>query len=165
MKQLKNLFIVAILFIGLQGANAQAKSAHVDVREIMSKMPAMIDAQKQLETLGKTYDTEFNSMVAEYRAKLEKYEAEANDKSAKENEARGMELQDMEKRIGEYKQTAEKELDKKREDLLAPIMDRAKKAIEKVGKAKGFQYVFDSSTLLLSDGPDLTADVKKELGF
>jgi outer membrane protein len=165
MKQLKNLFIVAILFLGFQGANAQAKSAHVDVREIMSKMPAMVDAQKQLETLGKTYDTDFNSMVAEYRSKLQKYEEEANDKSAKENEARGLELQDMEKRIGDYRQTAERELEKKREDLLAPIMDKAKKAIEKVGKAKGYQYVFDGSTLLLSDGPDLTADVKKELGF
>lgn len=165
MKQLKNLFIASILFFGLQEVNAQAKSAHVDVREIMSKMPAMIEAQKQLETIGKTYDTEFDSMVAEYRNKLEQYDREAPDKSAKENEARGIEIQDMERRIQDYRQTAQKELEKKREDLLAPIMDRAKKAIETVGKAKGFQYVFDGSTLLLSDGPDLTADVKKELGF
>jgi outer membrane protein len=77
MKQLQKLFIASILFFGVQQANAQAKTAHVDVREIMSKMPQMVEAQKQLETLGKTYDTEFDSMVAEYRSKLEKYEAEA----------------------------------------------------------------------------------------
>lgn len=165
MKQLQKLFIASILFFGVQQASAQAKTAHVDVREIMSKMPQMVEAQKQLETLGKTYDTEFDSMVAEYRSKLEKYEAEAQDKSAKENEARAIELQDMEKRIQDYRQTAQKELEKKREDLLSPIMEKAKLAIEKVGKAKGYQYVFDGSTLLLSDGPDLTADVKKELGF
>jgi outer membrane protein len=28
---------------------AQTKTAHVDVSEIMAKMPAMLDAQKQLE--------------------------------------------------------------------------------------------------------------------
>jgi outer membrane protein len=44
-------------------------------------------------------------------------------------------------------------------------MDRAKAAIEKVGKAKGYQYIVDASGLLLADGPDLTGDVKKELGF
>ena len=37
--------------------------------------------------------------------------------------------------------------------------------IQKVGKAKGFQYILNSESLLLADGPNLTADVKKELGF
>ena len=40
-----------------------------------------------------------------------------------------------------------------------------KAAIQKVGKAKGFQYILNSESLLLADGPNLTADVKKELGF
>jgi hypothetical protein len=48
--------------------NAQAKTAHVDVSEIMAKMPA--DAQKQLEKLSGTYDTDYKKMVEEYQAKL-----------------------------------------------------------------------------------------------
>ena len=43
-----------------------------------------------------------------------------------------------------------------------------KQSLDKVAKAKGYQYVLDSSTgsgVLLADGPDLLADVKKELGF
>jgi outer membrane protein len=39
-----------------QTISAQAKTAHVDVSEIMAKMPAMLDAQKQLEKLSGTYD-------------------------------------------------------------------------------------------------------------
>ena len=50
MKKLKTLLIVAALFLGVnQIASAQAKIAHVDVNEIMTKMPAVLDAQKQLE--------------------------------------------------------------------------------------------------------------------
>jgi len=50
MKQLKSLLIAALLFIGgSQAMNAQAKMAHVNVMEVMSKMPAMIEGQKQLE--------------------------------------------------------------------------------------------------------------------
>ena len=52
MKQLRPLLIAAVLFLGAsQIATAQSKTAHVNVSEIMAKMPAMLDAQKQLEKL------------------------------------------------------------------------------------------------------------------
>jgi hypothetical protein len=44
-------------------------------------------------------------------------------------------------------------------------MEKVKASIVKVGKAKGYQYVLNSEGLLLADGPNLTADVKKDLGF
>ena len=44
-------------------------------------------------------------------------------------------------------------------------IEASKAAIQKVGKAKGYQYVINAADLLLADGPDLTADVKKDLGF
>ena len=57
MKQIKTLLIAAILILGAnQTISAQTKTAHVDVNEIMAKMPAMLDAQKQLEKLSTTYD-------------------------------------------------------------------------------------------------------------
>ena len=41
MKQIKTLLIAAILVLGAsQTINAQAKTAHVDVSDIMTKMPA-----------------------------------------------------------------------------------------------------------------------------
>jgi outer membrane protein len=45
MKQIKTLLIAAIFILVLKQLNAQAKTAHVDVSEIMAKMPAMLDAQ------------------------------------------------------------------------------------------------------------------------
>ena len=52
MKRLKSLLLATALCLGTSySINAQAKTAHVDVNEIISKMPAMIDAQKQLEKL------------------------------------------------------------------------------------------------------------------
>jgi outer membrane protein len=45
MRQIKTLFIAAIYFRTNQTINAQAKTAHVDVSEIMTKIPAMLDAQ------------------------------------------------------------------------------------------------------------------------
>ncbi|MFV7234447.1 MULTISPECIES: OmpH family outer membrane protein [Flavobacterium] len=166
MKQIKTLLIAGILFFGAnQTINAQAKTAHVDVSEIMSKMPAMLDAQKQLEKLSGTYDADYKKMVEEYQAKLKKYEAESATVTEAVNGERSKEVQDMQKRIVDFRDNAQKELQQKESDIVKPLMEKVRTSIQKVGKAKGFQYVLDGSTLLLADGPNLTADVKKDLGF
>ena len=166
MKQIKTLLIAAIFILGAsQTTNAQAKTAHVDVSEIMSKMPAMLDAQKQLEKLSATYDADYKKMVDEYQTKLKKYEAESATVTDAINGERSKEVQDMQKRIVDFRDNAQKELQQKESDIVKPLMEKVKASIQKVGKAKGFQYVLDGSTLLLADGPNLTADVKKDLGF
>lgn len=166
MKQLKTLLIAAVAFFGAsQAMNAQAKVAHVDVSELMQKMPAMLDAQKQLEKLSSTYDTEYKTMVDEFQAKVKKYEQESTTVTEPVNEERSKEVQDMQKRIVDYRDNAQKDLQKKEADLVKPIMDKIKASIQKVGKAKGFQYVLNAADLLVADGPNITADVKKDLGF
>lgn len=166
MKQFKTLAIAAFIFVvGGQTIQAQAKVAHVDVSELMAKMPAMLEAQKQLEKLSGTYDTEYKTMVDEYQTKLKKYEQEATTVTDAVNETRSKEVQDMQKRIVDYRDNAQKELQQKEADIVKPIMEKVKASIQKVGKAKGFQYVLNSEGLLLTDGPNLTADIKKDLGF
>ena len=166
MKQIKTLLIAAILILGAnQTITAQTKTAHVDVNEIMAKMPAMLDAQKQLEKLSTTYDADYKKMVEEYQAKLKKYEAEAATVTEAVNGERSKEVQDMQKRIVDFRDNAQKELQQKESDIVKPLMEKVRASIQKVGKAKGFQYVLDGSTLLLADGTNLTVDVKKDLGF
>ena len=165
MKQFKTFLIAAVALLGFQTINAQAKTAHVDVQDIMTKLPAVLDAQNQLKKLSDTYTAEYKTMVDEYQAKLKKYDTEAATVTDAVNQTRQQEVQDMAKRIGDYQDTAQKDLQKKETDLMKPLEDKVKASIQKVGKAKGFQYVINATDLLLADGPDLTADVKKDLGF
>ena len=166
MKQVKTLLIAAVLILGASNTmNAQAKVAHVDVSEIMSKMPAMLDAQNQLQKLSGTYDAEYKKMVDEYQTKIKKYETESTTATEAVNTERAKEVQDMQKRIVDYRDNAQKELQQKDNDIMKPIMEKVKASIQKVGKAKGYQYVLDGSSLILADGPNITADVKKDLGF
>jgi outer membrane protein len=163
---LKSLLIATVLFLGtIQTINAQAKTAHVDVNELISKMPAMLDAQKQLEKLSATYDADYKTMAEEYQNKIKKYDQEASTVTDVVNQTRQTEVQDLVKRITDYRENAQKELQKKESEMVKPLMDKVKAAIQKVGKAKGYQYVLNAADLLLTDGPDLTADIKKELGF
>jgi len=167
MKQIKTLVIALALFIGAQ-LTAQSKIAHIDVQELMTNMPEMKTAQTQLEKIKAQYDKEYKTMVQEYQTKLQKYEQEAPTAGEATNEVRSKEMQDMGGRIQQYQQSAAKELQQKEMDLLKPILEKAQNAIQKVAKAKGFEYVLDStngSGVLVANGTNLLAEVKKELGF
>ncbi|MES2812395.1 MAG: OmpH family outer membrane protein [Bacteroidota bacterium] len=163
MKQVKTLLIAVVMMLGTSAMNAQAKTAHIDVQELLSKMPEMTTAKAQLETLSKTFDGEYSKMVTEYQTKMKKYEGEAATAGDAENEKRAKEMQEMGQRIQQYRDNAQKQIQDKETEIVKPIMDKAKAAVVKVAKAKGFQYVLDASTLIVADGPNLLEDVKKEL--
>ncbi|KOS07447.1 hypothetical protein AM493_16390 [Flavobacterium akiainvivens] len=170
MKQLKSLLIAGLLFVGIQSASAQAKVAHINTQELMKAMPEMKTATAQLEKLDSAHNTELNKLYAEFQAKIKQYDEEAQSGKVTEavNNSRVQEVKDMQNRIRAYEENASKELMQKREEIFKPIQDKVMAAIQKVAKAKGYQYVLDASAgsgILVADGPDLLADVKKELGF
>lgn len=168
MKQIKTLVLAIMVFLGTQAVSAQSKVAHINVRELMTAMPAMKDAQAQIQKLQDQFDNEYKVMVEEYQAKLKKYEGEAPTAGDAINETRTKEMQDLGSRIQQFRETVQQNLQDKELELVKPIMEKAQAAIQKVSKAQGFQYVFDATQgggLLITDGPDLLADVKKELGI
>ncbi len=169
MKQFKTLLCVAILFMGATSfTTAQTKVAHINTSELIEAMPQMVSAKTELEKLSKTYEAEIQKMATEYQNKIKQYQAEVDTKTEDENRKRAEEVQTIEQSIRQYQATAQEDLQKKEGELMKPIFEKAKGAIQKVGKAQGFQYILDSTQgtgVLLADGKDLLADVKKELGF
>ena len=168
MKQFKTLIIAIVLFFGAQFASAQTKVGHIDVSALMTTMPAMKTAEAQLTKLREGYDSEYKKLVAEYQTKAAQYQKEAETAGDLLNQTRSQEMQDMGTRIQKYQDDASKSLQDKQIELQKPITEKALAAIQKVARAKGVQYVLDStlgSGVLLADGMDLLADVKKELGF
>lgn len=169
MKQIKTLLIATALFVG--GTNftqAQSKVAHINTTELVQEMPEMKTAQTELQKLAKTYETEIQGMTKELQDKAKQYDEEAPTQTQEANEKRVVEIQGMEQSIRQYQQQAQQDIAKKEADLLRPILEKAKTAIEKVSRAQGYDYVLDASQgggLIVSDGKDLKADVKKELGF
>ena len=168
MKHLR-LLLVAVLIMGATSiSTAQVKFAHINTQELVEAMPDMKAAQSQLEKLQKTYDTEIKAMAKELDNKIKQYGAEAETKTDEENRKRAEEVQNMQNNIAAYRQQALQDLQKKEVDIVQPILERAKNAIQKVARAQGIQYVMDSTSgtgLILADGTDLMADVKKELGI
>lgn len=168
MKQMKSVFIAVALMFGVsQFANAQ-KIAHINMQELIENHPEMETANKTLEDMAERYDKDYRDMYNEYNTKLQKYVAEEENVSQAVNEERGRELEGMQKSIQEFGVNARKTLEERELELKRPIGEKVTTAVQKVGRAKGYEFVLDSSVgsgVLLSDGPSLLDDVKKELGI
>lgn len=169
MKNLKTLFIaLALTFGATTFANAQTKVAHIASQELIESMPEYKTAMSQLEKLQNTYDAEIKSMLTEASNTMKRYQSEADTKTEEENAKRANELQMTERTIGEYRQNAMKDLQKKEMELLKPVYEKARLSVQKVARAKGYNYVLDSTTgtgVIMADGYDLMPDVKKDLGI
>lgn len=168
MKQLKTLLLAIILCTGaVSFTQAQSKIAHINTQELIQAMPAMKAAEAELKTLSETYQKDFEAMATEYQNTVQQYETEAPNKTQEENQKRGLELQEKQQRIQKFNADAQQDLGNKQKELIAPISEKAKAAILKVGKAQGFDYVLDSSlgVTILAEGKNLLGDVKKELGI
>lgn len=169
MKNVKKMAVALVLFVAAMGfVNAQSKVAHINVQQLLSEMPEMIAAQAELKKLQETYRADLESSMTEFRNKATQYQNESPSKTREENEKRALELQGYEKNIQDAEQAAVQEMQKKQQELFAPISEKAKAAIEKVAAAAGIEYVIDASpglSLIVAKGQDLLPAVKQELGF
>lgn len=168
MKSLKLLLLASVLFLGFNAVDAQTKIAHINTEALVAAMPETKQMEEDLKKIAQTYDTEYKSQMSAYQAKAQKYDQEAATQTDTENQKRGLELQDLQKKIQVYAQQAQQELAKKQKDLFEPIVTKAKNAIDAVAKEKGIQYVLDSTPgkgVIVMDGEDLMAAVKGKLGI
>jgi|JI61114C2RNA_FD_contig_61_1418721_length_768_multi_4_in_0_out_0_2 outer membrane protein len=155
-------------FSMILGANAQSKIAHINSSELMSVMPEM----KDFETKMKNYETELRNQLESMQKELqENYLQWTQDTVSSEvvMQIKKKKMEDLQATIQEFSQNAEQSMQKKKEELYLPIYNKAKNAINEVAKARGFDYVLDSSeglgVIVALSGNDLLNDVKKKLGI
>ena len=170
MRTFKTFFIAMVLSMGTMAlTQAQtSKTAHIASQELIEMMPAYKSAMTDLEQLQNTYKASIDDMMKEMQSLAEKYDAEAPTKTDEENQNRAMELQQSKSKVVEFQQNAYKQLQQKEQELMKPIFEQARASIQKVARAKGFDYVLDSTPgtgVILAEGYDLMPDVKKELGI
>ena len=166
MKHLKSLLFAAALFIGATSfVDAQSKIAHINTQSLIEAMPEFKVAQAEIDKLGKTYEATIQGSLKELDTKLKQYNAEAEGQSDDVNMSRMEEVEGMKQSLTQYRQEAQKKLEEQRINLLKPITEKAKAAIDKVAAAQSIEYVLEAASLIVAKGKDLMADVKAEMGI
>jgi outer membrane protein len=107
-------------------------------------------------------------MQTELENKFMDYQANATGMSEIIRTTKEAEINDLKERLDAFESKAAQDLQAKESELTAPIIERAKKAVQDVAKENSYTYIFNSSEgLLLYAEPmdDVTALVKSKLGI
>lgn len=172
MKKLSYLLAISLFVVCVfTNVNAQTKGkfAHIDSQALITAMPEKEAAQKKLQEEASALETELVAMQDEMQKKYKDYLAKKETLTDIVRQSKETELQDLQTRIQSFQTTAQEQLEKKEAELLQPIIDKAKKAIEDIAKEKGYIYVLDVSLGVIlyfsSESEDILPLVKKKLGI
>ena len=165
--KMKNIFIVLALFTSLSLSAEAQKFGHIDAQSLLLSLPERVDAQQTIEAAAKEYEGEMIRMQEELQTKYGEYQSKAATWPDAIRQQKEKELQALDQGLQEFGQTVQMDLARMEENLLTPMIERVQVAIQDVGKAHGFTYIFDSSmgATLYNGGEDVTDLVKTKLGL
>ena len=169
MKKAIKLTLAVVLLMGSTSLFAQ-KFGRINTQEIIMAMPETKTMQTNMEAYAKELQDNIETMNVEFNTKLQDYQKNYNTLNDMAKEMKEKDLSDLQARIREFQERAQQEYQKKQNELLAPIVEKAKNAIDKIAAAGGYMFVFATSTGSLAyfdeaTLTDLAPEVKKELGI
>ena len=156
--------IIALMLILPMAVSAQ-KFGHINTQELFAMMPEVNQVRLKMDTINNQYENQLASMNEEFQRKYQDYMAQEATMAEAIKQIRQQELQEMQQRIQLFYQTAEQDIQKKQQELLAPVHEKMTKAIKAVGDREGYTYIFDSAAMVHigADAIDVMPAVKREL--
>ncbi len=165
----KKILFTVLLALPLSIFAQDGKIAHVKYQELIEAMPEIDSVEKQIADLNTQWKGVLTKMQDEYAAKLKEYQEKQATMPEGIKQALVSEIQDIEQRVNNFQQQSYVDLQKKQQELVAPIIEKVKKAINEVGAEGNYSYIFDiSGNTILYNSPkavDVTNAVKKKLGI
>ncbi len=170
MKQIIKIFLVIIIAGAALQSSAQKaqKLGHINFAQLYELMPGQDSIRAEFTTFQEQLQSQFQAMQTEYENKLADYQANQATMSSIIKQTKEKEILDLQRRIQEFQQTAQEELQNKESELTAPVIEKARNAVKDVAKENGYTFIFNSTEGLLlysETADDIMALVKKKLGL
>lgn len=145
---MKNSLIKLTLFAGLLLCSSAAygqKFGYINSQELISLMPELDSIEIKLQKLSNDYSEQLELIQVEYNNKLNDYQKAMNTLSDGIRQMKEKELLELQKRFQESQNMAQQDMQKTEQDLMAPVIARARDAIQKVSMQNAFLIVFDQA--------------------
>ena len=141
------------------------KFGKVNTQTIMQALPDVAKANGELEALQKQKDNELKAMQEEFQRKADEYQKGASTMNATAKQQKETELQGLQQKIQQAFQDGQQELQKKSNELMQPIVAKVRAAIDAVGKAGNYTYIFEEGAAIYtgSNVVDVTKEVQSKI--
>jgi outer membrane protein len=170
MKKLFSLFLLlCVICIATESfSQTKTKFGHLDFAKLYGMMPELDSVRGLFDAYNKSIQDQFAAMQTELENKFMDYQANVNSMSEIIRTTKEAEINDLKERMDAFEAKATQDLQAKEAELTAPIIKKAREAVQEIAKENGYTYVFNSSEgLLLYAEPsdDIIGMVKNKLGI
>lgn len=168
---LKKIILAVALALPMFGASAQStlKIGLVDANAVVQAHPDTEAAQKKLADASKKYEDEYAKLGEEMKRMYDELSNMKEDELPAIRERKTREFQDYQVKVQTFEQNAQQDLQRMQQELMAPILQKIKEAVESVGKEGNYSLIqtYDPSLTLYYAAPvtDITPLVKTKLGL
>ena len=139
------LFVVLAVFAGSTTSAQNFKFGHINKSSLIQSMPEYDSAQAKLQRTSKELSNQLELMQVELNNKIEAYNKEAKNLTDVVKQVKEQELNDMQRRIQDSNTNFQQKLSDMNNSLIQPIVAKADKAIQDIGKEGSYIYIFDVS--------------------
>lgn len=160
--------LLAIAIILPMSAFAQ-KFGVVDLEAVFQAMPESTTMKTSLSEASKKYEEEYQRLGEELNKLIAEFQTLSQDPNTPQaiTERRLNDIQERKQKVDEFRATAEQNLNRLQEQLIAPIQQKISEAVKAVGADGQYTFIFPNDQgLLLYQGTtveDVTAAVKAKL--
>ena len=163
------LFLILVFALSFPiKAQSQQKIGYLDFNTLISQMPGIDSVKIKLQKYQQSLSDQMDAMGAEFENKYMDYQSKASGMSDLIKQTKEKELTDLQGRIDAFKAKAQQDLQAKQQELLQPIIDKAKEAVKEVAKENKYTFIINSieDIMLFADpGDDIMVLVKKKLNI
>ncbi|MBD5068570.1 MAG: OmpH family outer membrane protein [Alistipes sp.] len=167
MKKAIKLTLAAALLLSASSLSAQ-KLGRINSQEILLAMPESKEMETNMQAFVKDLQDNLETIAVEFNQKYLDFQKNVESYSDSVRQLKSKELQELQNRREEFEQIAQQDIQKKQQELMTPIIEKAKAAIDKVAKENGYLVVFETNSLASFDEAaltDIAPQVRKELGI
>lgn len=167
MKKLIKLTLAAALLLSASSLFAQ-KFGRINSQEILLAMPESKEMETNMQAFVKDLQDNLETITVEFNQKYLDFQKNFETYSDSVRQLKQKELQELQNRREEFEQIAQQDIQKKQQELMTPIIEKAKAAIDKVAKENGYLVIFETNSLASFDEAaltDLAPQVRAELGI
>lgn len=167
MKKAIKLTLAVALMLSASSLFAQ-KFGRINSQEILLAMPETKEMETNMQAYGKDLQDNLETITVEFNQKYLDFQKNFDTYSDAVKQLKQKELQELQNRREEFEQVAQQDYQKKQQELVTPIIEKAMAAIDKVTKENGYLVVFETGSLASYDEAaltDLAPQVRQELGI
>jgi outer membrane protein len=160
---MKKLFLMLMLMAPV--ATFAQKFGKVNTQIIMQSLPEISKINGELEATSKQYENELKSMQEELQRQSEAYDKGKSTMNATAQAAKEQELQQLYQKIQQTFQDNQQSLQKAQQEKMEPVITKVRNAIDAVGKAGGYTYIFEEGVAVYTgtNVEDVTSKVQAEI--